>query len=268
MDLERLPGGAPALVFIHGFACTRADWKAQLEHFRSRAETLALDLRGHGATPGTPEECSIETYGADVAAVVEQSGLERAVLVGHSMGCRVVLEANRRAPERIAGLVLIDGSRMGTGDPTAAEENARKAFAATGYPVFARKFFADMFLADADPALKARTIEQALRLPEQIGKTLFPRVAGWDARAMDAALDAVRAPLMVIQSTYLNSERVRVAITPGQSTPWIELICSRVPAARIEIITGTGHFPQLEAPAKVSALVEDFRAQLALRGTP
>ncbi len=56
---------------------------------------LAVDLRGHGATPGAADECSIETYGADVAALVEQSGLERAVLVGHSMGCRVVLETRR-----------------------------------------------------------------------------------------------------------------------------------------------------------------------------
>lgn len=263
MDFERTPGGAPALVFVHGFACSRADWKAQIEHFRSRAETLAVDLRGHGATPGAPEECSIDTYGADVAALLEQSGLERAILVGHSMGCRVVLEANRRAAGRIAGLVLVDGSRVATGDPAAAEDNAHKALAATDYTVFARKFFADMFLADANPALRERTIEQALRLPERIGMALFPRMAAWDTRAMDAALDAVRAPLMVIQSTYLNTERVRVAIPPGQSTPWIDLVRAHVPNARIEILKGTGHFPQLVAPAKVSALVEDFRAQIA-----
>lgn len=262
MDLQRLDHDVPALVFVHGFGCSRADWRAQLEHFGSRAEMLAIDLRGHGATPGAPEECSIETYGADVAALIERSGLERAVLVGHSMGCRVVLEAHRRAPERIAGLVLIDGSRVGTGDPAMAEKNARRAFAGTEYAVFARKFFSDMFLSDSDPALKARTVEQALRLPEDIGRTLFPRMVAWDAGAMDAALEAVRAPLMVIQSTYLNGDRVRTAIKPGESTPWIDLVRSRIPTARIEIIPGTGHFPQLEAPAKVSALVEDFHATI------
>lgn len=268
MDFERLPGGAPALVFVHGFACSRADWKAQIEHFRSRAEILAVDLRGHGATPGAPEECSIDTYGADVAALLEQAGLERAILVGHSMGCRVVLEANRRAARRIAGLVLIDGSRVGTGDPAAAEENARKAFAAIEFHVFARKFFADMFLADADPALRERTIEQALRLPERIGRALFPRMAAWDARAMDTALDAVRAPLLVIQCTYLNTDRVRVAIPPGQSTPWIDLVRAHVPSARIETLKGAGHFPQLEVPAQVNSLLEVFRARLAPSANP
>ena len=115
-----------------------------------------------------------------------------------------------------------------------------------------------MFVADSDPALKARAIDQALRLPEAIGKALFPRIAGWDAGEMDAALDAVRVPLLVIQSTYLNSERVRVAIKPGETTPWIDLVRARVPGAQVELITGVGHFPQLEAADRVNTLLEEF----------
>jgi uncharacterized protein (TIGR00369 family) len=265
MHFVHSPGARPAVVFIHGFACSHADWNEQLEHFRSRDETVAVDLRGHGASPGAPEECSIETYGADVAALLEERDLERAILVGHSMGCRVVLEAYRRAPKRVAGLVLIDGSRMATGDPAEAQESARSALAATGFPEFARKLFAGMFLADADPALKARTIEQALRLPEAIGKALFPRMLGWDAGQMDAALDAVRVPLMVIQSTYLDSGQVRVAIKPGETTPWIDLVRARVPGARIETVTGVGHFPQLETPGRVNKLLENFCAGITRR---
>ena len=80
---------------------------------------------------------------------------------------------------------------------------------------------------------------------------------------MDAALDAVRVPLLAIQSTYLNSARVRVAIKPGETSPWIDLLRARVPGARIEVVTGVGHFPQLEAADRVNALVEDFCARLA-----
>lgn len=263
MHLAHAPGATPAIVLVHGFACSHADWNAQFAHFRSRNEIIAVDLRGHGATPGTPDECSIETFGADVAALLDELKLERAVLVGHSMGCRVVLEAYRRAPKRVAGLVLVDGSRTGIGERAAAEEGGRAAYAATGYMAFARKFFADMFVADSDPALRARTIDQALQLPEAIGRSLFPRIAGWDAGEMDAALDAVRVPLLAIQSTYLNSARVRVAIEPGETSPWIELLRARVPGARIEVVGGVGHFPQLETPDRVNALVEDFCARLA-----
>lgn len=263
MHFIHAPGAKPAIVLVHGFACSLADWNAQLGYFRSRNETIALDLRGHGATYGNPSECSIETYGADVAALLDQLKLERTVLVGHSMGCRVVLEAYRRSPQRVAGLVLIDGSRAATGNPAAAEESVRKLLRETDYSVFARKFFADMFLANADLALKTRAIEQALRLPRPIGRSLFPRMARWDAGEMDAALDAIRVPLLAIQSTYLNSARVRIALKPGETSPWIELLRARVPGARIEVVAGVGHFPQLEAPDRVNGLIEDFCARLA-----
>lgn len=264
MHLVHVPGGPPPLVFVHGFACSHSDWREQIGQFRSRNETIAIDLRGHGATPGAPDDCSIETYGADVAALLDELKLERAVLIGHSMGCRVVLEAYRRAPKRVAGLVLIDGSRVGAaGDRAATQESVRRALAATDFSVFARKLFADMFLANADPALKTRTIEQAQRLPEAVGKSLFPRMVAWDAGEMDAALAAVRVPLLAIQSTYLNSARVRVAIKPGETTPWIDLLRARVPGAHVELITGVGHFPQLEAADRVNELLEDFCAGLA-----
>ncbi len=262
MHFERLSGGAPPLVFVHGFACSHSDWREQIGHFRSRNEVVAVDLRSHGATPGGADDCSIETYGADIAALLDELKLERTVLIGHSMGCRVVLEAYRRAPKRVVGLVLVDGSRTGTSDRAAAEEGGRAAFAATGYMAFARKFFADMFVADSDPALKARAIDQALRLPEAIGKALFPRIAGWDAGEMDAALDEVRVPLLAIQSTYLNSARVRVAIEPGATSPWIDLLRARVQGARIEVVAGVGHFPQLEAADRVNALLEEFCVRL------
>lgn len=263
MHFRRLRGGAAPLVLVHGFGCSLTDWNAQLAHFGSRNDTVAPDLRGHGATPGTADECSMEIYGADVAALLDQLALEHAVLVGHSMGCRVVLEAARRAPHRVAGLVLIDGSRGGTGERASAEQRTRSMLAAAGYSSFAGRFFADMFLANADPAIKARAIEQAARLPAATGAALLQRMSGWDAAEMESALDAVAGPLLVIQSTCLNADRVRTPIRPGETTPWIELVRSRVPGARVEVITGVGHFPQIEAADRVNALLEEFGARLA-----
>src|SRR3954465_15117593 len=110
MHFLRSGRGAPPLVFVHGFACSHDDWRLQIESFRESNEVLACDLRGHGLTPGRPHECSIEHYGGDVAPLVTHFELEPAVLIGHSMGCRVVLEAARllaaSEPRRVAGLVL------------------------------------------------------------------------------------------------------------------------------------------------------------------
>src|ERR1039457_1860691 len=79
--------GPLPIVFVHGFACAHGDWDNQVAHLSPRHRTVAVDLRGHGASPGTAEECSIERYGADVAEVMRALALRPAVLVGHSMGC-------------------------------------------------------------------------------------------------------------------------------------------------------------------------------------
>jgi len=90
--------GQPPIVFVHGFACAHTDWDTQVAHLAPYHQTIAVDLRGHGASPGSPDECSIERYGADVAEVMHHLNLAAAVLVGHSMGCRVVIEAALQAP--------------------------------------------------------------------------------------------------------------------------------------------------------------------------
>jgi pimeloyl-ACP methyl ester carboxylesterase len=258
MHFVRSGHGAPALIFVHGFACSHEDWNFQIKAFEATHEVVACDLRGHGRTPARPQECSIEHYGGDVAALVNHLELKQAVLVGHSMGCRVVLEAARLVPERIAGLVLVDGSRQGMGDAAEAERSARAALEARGYAAFMRPFFEAMFL-QRTPQSEA-VVERALRLPEEIGAALFPRMARWDAGSMQAAVDALRAPVLAVQCTYVNTERKRVPIQPGDTTPWLDLLKARVKALQVEILGGLGHFPQLEAPQRLNPLIASFAA--------
>jgi pimeloyl-ACP methyl ester carboxylesterase len=259
--------GDPPLVFVHGVACAHDDWLEQLDFFRPRRRVVACDLRGHGASTGDPANCDIETYGADVAALMRALDLPPAVLVGHSMGARVVLQASVAAPERVAGLVLVEGSRVGTGDPQAAEESVRRQIQAVGYTAFLRGLFADMFLEGSDPALRERIVARALEQPEAIGAALWPRFVGrWDAQSLDAALAQVAVPLLVIQSTYTNPQRVRVPLEPGASSPWLELIRRSVPEAQIDVVAGAGHFVMLEQPQAVSRRLEEFLTQLACPG--
>ena len=253
--------GAPPLVFVHGFTCDHTDWAAQIEAFAPRHAVLACDLRGHGETPGAPGDCSIETYGADVAALLASRKLPPAVLVGHSMGCRVVLEAYRAAPEGVAGLVLIDGSRMGTGDPEQAAEAMRAAIEFVGFESFAEALATQMFLRPGTVA--TRIVGRAKRLPGAIGAALFPAMVRWDAANMEKALGAIRVPLMLVQSTTINADKKRVALKPGETTPWLDLARRLAPHVRIEVIAGVGHFPQIEVPGRVNALLADFVGALA-----
>ena len=192
--------------------------------------------------------------------------LPPAVLVGHSMGARVVLQACVDAPQRVAGLVLVDGSRLATGDPEAAAQAVRRQMQAVGYRTFMHDFFTGMFLEGSDPALAERVVTRALALPEAIGAALFPRIAEWDARAVEAALAQVAVPLLVIQSTAVDPERVRIPLEPGASSPWVELVRQLVPAAQVEIVSGAGHFVMMERPLEVNRYIEAFVARLSRSG--
>ena len=97
--------GRPAVVFVHGFGCALSDWDAQVSHLSPRHLTIAVDLRGHGTSPGTAAECSIERLGADVAEVMQALAMPPAVLVGRSMGCRVAIEAALQTPAQTAEVV-------------------------------------------------------------------------------------------------------------------------------------------------------------------
>jgi pimeloyl-ACP methyl ester carboxylesterase len=261
MHYELSGDGSPSVVLVHGFASDNTDWTAQVEALNGRHRVVTCDLRGHGRTPGKPQDCSIETYGADIAKLVEALQLAPAVLVGHSMGCRIVLEAAHRRPDAVAGLVLIDGSLTGSGDPEAAEQATREKIAAKGYRAFFEGFFRDTCPVPFDRADKI--IERAGRLPAEIGSVLFPRISRWDAQHMDTALAAVQVPLMVIQSTYMDPTLKRASLPAGQSSPWLDRVRQYAPNARIEIVSGAGHFVHMEKAEQVNALLQDFLAEMA-----
>jgi pimeloyl-ACP methyl ester carboxylesterase len=242
---------------VHGFLCSHEDWKFQLRELQKHHEVVACDLRAHGKTPGRPQECSIEHFGGDVAALVTNLDFPKAFLIGHSMGCRVVLEANRVSAERVAGIVLVDGSRLGSGDPDTAEAQARASIEQAGYKAWAGSLFRQMFFKQTPAA--ERLVQRAVRQSAEIGAALWPRMARWDAAVLESALAAVRAPVLVIQTTARNAQGQRAALQPGQSSPYLDLLKQNLKRLKIEVLPGgLGHFPQLEAPDQVNRLIEEF----------
>ena len=249
--------GSPSLVFVHGFLCSHEDWRYQIQSLSRTHEVVACDLRAHGSTPGLPQEVSIEHFGGDVAALINNLELKKPFLIGHSMGCRVVLEANRLMPERIAGIVLIDGSRFGSGDPAAAEAAAQQQIAQAGYTAWATELFRQMFL-ESTPATE-RLVQRAVRQSAEIGSALWPRSSRWDAGTLEPALAAVRAPVLVIQTTTRDpATGKRGPMRAGQSSPFLDLLRQKLPDVKIEVLPGLGHFPQLDAPEQVNRLIEAF----------
>lgn len=252
--------GSPPLVFVHGFACGHEDWRYQVEHFSRDNLTVACDLRGHGRSGSESNEYTIETLSDDLGHLLSSLHMPPAVLVGHSMGCRVVMQTYINMPESVAGLILVDGSRLATGNRREAEQKARQMMLSTGYANWMRRTFASMFLSGSDASLKATILKRAMALPEKVGMPLFASLRGWDAEKMDLVLAQIGAPLLLIQSTTMNANMERVSLRQGDITPWLELVKKHVPRAQIEIVSDTGHFLMLEVPEAVNQRIASFLA--------
>ena len=254
--------GRPPIVFVHGFACAHSDWDRQVAHLSPRHQTIAVDLRGHGASTGTAAECSVERYGADVAEVMRALALSPAVLVGHSMGCRIAVEAALQAPRQTAGVILVDGSQFAAVmEPVLMERFATP----DGYTTVTNALFNDMFTGKSDKAVAASVVARALRLPRPIGEKMLTDMLRYDIGRLTSSLASLRVPVLALQTTYSNEKRERVSMREGQTTPYLDMLRANVPSARIEIIADTGHFPQLDESARTNDAIDRFLAALAVR---
>ncbi|MDP8257381.1 MAG: alpha/beta hydrolase [Candidatus Alcyoniella australis] len=105
-------GEGMAIVCCDGIGCDGYAWKYLAEHFRERCRIVRWHYRGHGQseTPTDQNLLSIEDCCRDLLTVMDDDGIDKAVLVGHSMGCQVILEMMRMAPERVLAMVPVCGS--------------------------------------------------------------------------------------------------------------------------------------------------------------
>ena len=141
------------------------------------------------------------------------------------------MAASRARPDAVAGLVLVDGSRIGAGDPVAAGQAMADEVVGDGYLRFMRQFFESMFVPSSDPVVAQAIIDRALRFPADLGRPLLENLATWDAAEVEGALDAVDVPVLAIQSTTMDTARERVSLTTGLTSPWIDLVRAHIPQA-------------------------------------
>ena len=273
--------GVP-VAFINGWTCPDSYWSRIGPAMMDAGHpVLYLDLRGHGDSglprpPGLaarnlrPEDVSADRLAHDVAEVIEASGLEQAVLVGHSMGVQALIETARVAPARVAGLIPIAGTF----------ENPVKSFA--DLPVLDRLYPIADVLFRFMPFEVLRPVIRRTANPE-IGvkvvraiKVGGPKVTAGDMAAHMAHVGEVNFSVLFKMMTALRAHKT-VDFLPKITQPTLVLAGRRdlftppsvqqqmaklIPGAEIVWFEEGGHLLPIEEGDGVIAAMADFLARL------
>lgn len=223
--------GSPALVFVHGWCCTRRYWDFQIPVFAQSALVVALDLAGHGESASKRKNWSVARFGDDVTAVVDALELQDVILIGHSMGVDVILEAARDLAGRVHGLVWVDQYS------TLSAFMTQQAIQERVDPFRARfvettcTFVRRMFVPTSDPLLVERICQNMSSAHEGIAVPALLATWGHGPRVPDL-LAELRLPVVTINAASPPTD------TGSTQSHGVEVL----------LVPGTGHFPMLERP--------------------
>lgn len=252
---ESRGAGDTAVVFVHCWACNRRFWRHQVEPVAAAGyRVVTLDLPGHGESGAEGrEEWSVAGLGADVAAVVEALGVERAILVGHSLGGPVAVEAASRLPGRVAGIVCVDTLHDVEWEWPEGMAESIAGQLERDYRGGMLSFVPQLFLEGADPELVDWVMEQAVERSDPAATVpLILSSAAWDG---PARLAAAGAPIRCINAAPIPGRGLPTAIETNRKHADYDAV----------FLDGVGHYPQLERPADFNRLLLDELAELAGR---
>jgi pimeloyl-ACP methyl ester carboxylesterase len=240
LAFEDRGAGKPAFVFVHGWSCDRSFFAPQAEHFARRHRVVSVDLRGHGKSDKPQGAYPIATYADDIACIIEQLGLGKAVAVGHSMGGVTVLQLAAAHPDCVAAIGMVDPPLVFSSERRATIEAMVAGIEAGNHEPRAQ-FIKNMFMPTSDRQLVEKVIAVMLAAPSHVAANAMRGTLEFDSRAAAALC---KAPTL------------HLAATPLRNPP--QLMAEWLPNLVNGCTVGAGHFNQLEVPDQVNAMIEGF----------
>lgn len=255
LNVEVMGDGFPLLA-LHGFTGSAATWQPLAASW-PQYRVIAVDLIGHGASnaPADESRYTMARCAADLAALLDALGVERAALLGYSMGGRVALHVALAAPERIAALVL-ESASPGIED---AGERAARVAADRALAGDIERDGIEAFV-DRWEALPMWATQAAL--PEPVRQRLRAQRLCNSTAGLANSLRGMGAGAQEPLTARLGELRMPVLLIAGQQdAKYRTLACDmreRIRDAQIKIVDGAGHAAHLERPAAFAPLVKEF----------
>ncbi|OFZ19879.1 MAG: hypothetical protein A2X94_14560 [Bdellovibrionales bacterium GWB1_55_8] len=265
------------LIFCYGLVCSSLHWTYQIEHFRQGYKTIWFDYRGHhnSEVPANLKTLTLENIARDLRILLDELQVEKPVLLGHSMGVNVVLEFYRQNPDRVAGMVLANGTAQRPLE-TLFRNNALQA----GFHLLKA-------LHDKSPELVSAFWKLNKRNP--ISRTLIG-LGGFNPHLtpqedielyVDQVADMDPAILINLIQNYdsydatawLHTVPVPALVLAGEQDRIIpleqqELLRQLLPISRLEVIHHGSHCPQMDLPELVNLKIEQFLKDLSYDPEP
>lgn len=239
----------PTILWLHGFPFSSAIFEQQVAI--TGADHLMLDLPGFGDSPAPEEALSMDDYARLALDVLDAQGVKRAIFAGLSMGGYICFAAARLAPERVAGLILLDTRE------TADTEETRKGRLASietvreqGAGPIVDSMLPKLLTADAAPELVARV--RAIMMSSSKAGVIAALRAMAERPDSTTLLPKLDVPALVVVGADDT-------ITPPADA---QRMARALPRAKAVVIPKAAHLANVERAEAVNAAIEEYLAAL------
>jgi pimeloyl-ACP methyl ester carboxylesterase len=240
IEFRRYGKGDPAIVLIHGWATDANYWNAQFDPLKAKYTVVAVDLAGHGASTKNRSDWSMANYGEDVATVARQLPNKQIILVGHSMGGTVALEAAPKIGDRVIGIIVVDALKsIGLPPLPRAEIERKVAPFRTDFIGEVRKYATgSLFEKGADPVFVQKVAYDMSLEPPAVAVPSLQALLSMDFATV---LPNIHVPVLAINSDLGATDETRIR--------------KSLPDFKAEIIPHTGHFLMMEVPDQFNPIL-------------
>lgn len=234
------------VIFLHGYTDSHRSFDLNLPRFPRRFHVFALDQRGHGDS-SKPACCYEQAdFAADVPAFMDAVGLERASLVGHSMGSFIAHHVAVEFPERVERLVLIGSAPTIAGNPVALElKSAVDTLTDPIDPEFVRAFQASTFFRPIPESFLDTAVAESLKVPADIWQQALD---GLLAEDHSDRLDEIDAPTLILFGDQ------DIFVTAAEQA----VLDAEIPDSKLIVFEQTGHGTHVERPREVTRAIARF----------
>ena len=240
------------VIALHGVTDSWRSFEPVLPHLPADLRMIVPSQRGHGHSDKPADGYAPADFAADVVALMDAMQIERAVLVGHSMGSINAMRCALDHPSRVAGLVLA-GTMPWFGRPPELIAFHREQIAPLADPVpeaFAREFQVGTLARPIDAALLDRFVGESLKVPARVWRAAF---AGFIADEFSARLPAIDVPTLVVWG-----EHDAFCAAADQ-----QALLRLIRTARLVEYAGAGHAMHWEEPQRFARDLARFATSVA-----